>query len=270
MRLFILVISILTSVNSFCQTTPGCKDFRQGIFYTYQKNSTNKLVIYRSGNVQKEVNPNNGDSALWKIDWLDDCHYTLKLTSSSIQWKPDVVKVLNEHKFVYSILKTNNDYYTFKGAVDKSSNPVIIEDTIWLTEKIHPSNAEFFKQLRTENEARKLKDSSKYALLYIYRPGKLTNSMGNYFVYFNNIPLCVASNSSGYIFKILKEGRFQVSSRLFKDESAIDIDIKFGQVYYVKSMIHWGISSRLYNFKLETAKVEQQQGEIEFAGIKNK
>lgn len=270
MRLCLAIVSILAAVNVLGQTGAGCSDYKEGIFYTYQKNTTARLVIYRSGNEQKEVNPDNGDSALWKIEWLNDCSYTLKLKATNIQWKPAVLKVLNEHKFVYTILKADSAYYTFKGSVDNSSNPKIIEDTIWLSEKLHPGNTELFKQVRTEAEAGRITDTSKYALLYIFRPGKLTNSLSSYMVYFDNIPLCVAANNSGYIFKLLKEGRYQVMSRLFKDEAVVDIDVKFGQVIYVKSMIHWGISGRLYNFRLEMAKLTPQQGTTEFAGIKNK
>jgi hypothetical protein len=76
--------------------------------------------------------------------------------------------------------------------------------------------------------------------------------------------MCVAKNRSGYIFKILKEGKITFKSKLLKDESAVTVDIKFGKKYYIKSMIHWTISSRLYNFKLEMAAVAPEKGADEF------
>jgi len=34
-------------------------------------------------------------------------------------------------------------------------------------------------------------------------------------------------------------------------------------------MIHWGITSRLYNFKLEMASVEQEAGKAEFGEVRS-
>ena len=75
--------------------------------------------------------------------------------------------------------------------------------------------------------------------------------MGNYIVYFNDAIMCAAKNNTGYLFKIFKEGQFVIKSKLLKDKVEVKLDIKFGKSYYVKSMIDWGITSRLYNFKLE-------------------
>jgi len=227
-------------------------------------------VIYRLGDEQKEVNLTTGDSAFWKIEWNDDCTYTLKLKSTSFKWNAETMKFLKDHKFFYTILKTTNEYYTYKGSVDNASNPKIIEDTTWFLEKSTPTNSELFKPLKNEVEVRKMKDSSKYAILYLYRPGKITNSLGNYGIFFDNVAMCVARNNTGYIFKILREGKFPISSRLMKDESTVNVDIRFGQIYYVKSMIHWTISSRLYNFKLEMAKMDVVKGAAEFEEIENR
>lgn len=268
---FVLSFFLLSLVHVVLAQNPiSCKDLKTGVFYFYMKNSPDKFVVYRSESTQKEVSLLNGDSTIWDIQWLDDCSYSLKFKSTSQKWSPEVRKLTAEHKFVYSIKKMTTDYYTYQGTLDKASNLKLQDDTIWLSEKIGYTNTELFKRLRNENEVRKMKDTSRYAILYVYRPGKLTNSAGNYLVFFDNTPLCVASNSSGFIFKIFKEGKFPISSRLFKDDSTIDVDIKFGQVYYIKSMIHWGISSRLYNFKLETAKVSREQGEKEFEEIQNR
>ena len=75
--------------------------------------------------------------------------------SANIKWPPEQEKFIRQHKFIFTILKLTNDYYTFKGAVDKLSNPVIIEDTIWMTEKIQPSNGELFKLVKGEADVKK-------------------------------------------------------------------------------------------------------------------
>jgi hypothetical protein len=59
----------------------------------------------------------------------------------------------------------------------------------------------------------------------------------------------------------------RASSGLYKDQSSVPVDIHFGHVYYIKSMIHWGVSSRLYNFKLEMQQVDAQQGKQEFDAV---
>ncbi len=258
------------SVSAHCQTGVSCTDLKNGIFYYYQKNAPDHYLIYRTADFQKEVNLRTGDTTLWKIEWRDKCRYALIFESSSNQKIIENAKVLKKHKLVYTISALTDDYYCYTGSVDAPSNPQIWNDTIWLKEKTIVPNSELFQPIAGENELTHLKDTSKYALLYLYRPGKITNGFGNYFVYFDNVLMCVARNSSGYIFKILKEGNFQLASRLYKDESQVDVDIRFGKTYYIKSMIHWGISSRLYNFKLEMAAVTPEQGRLEFDKIRNK
>jgi hypothetical protein len=268
-KAFVLLF-LAISAASYGQVPVSCQDLKNGIFYYYQKNSPDHFLIYRMAETQKEINLTTGDTTVWKIDWQNDCNYSLKFQSSSTKRPPETVKLLKEHTLVYAVLKLAEDYYTFKGSVDNIANQQIIADTIWLKEKTTFTNTELFKRLRNEREAGKLRDTSKYAILYVYRPGKITNSLGNYFVYFDNVLMCVASNNSGYVFKVLKEGPFQVSSKLYKDEASVNLDIQFGKTYFVKSMIHWGISSRLYNFKLEMANVPPEQGQNEFENIKNK
>ena len=111
-------------------------------------------------------------------------------------------------------------------------------------------------------------DTSRYAIVYLYRPGKLTLSLSGFPVYCNDTLFWIARNRTGCLVKILKEGEMEWKSKLFKDESSVKVNIQFGHVYYIKSMIHWGISSRLYNFKLEMADVSPDIGRPEFEAVK--
>jgi len=266
----LLFLLLIIAVKSYSQHTVSCNDLKNGIYYYYTKNSPSHYILYRTENFQKEVDLTTGDTSLWKIAWQSDCKYSLQFVSSSLKRDPEFVKLLKNHKLVYTVTAVTDDYYAFRGYVDKESNPPIIADTIWLREKANISNSVLFKQLANDNETRRLKDTSRYAILYLYRPGKITNSLANYFVYFDEEIMCIAQNNSGYVFKVFKEGKFEVKSRLFKDESSVKLDIRFGNKYYVKSMIHWGISTRLYNFKLEMATVALQEGQTEFENIKNR
>lgn len=175
---------------------------------------------------------------------------------------------VKKHIFVYQIANVTNDYYTFYGYVDQPSSKPFYVDTMWLSEKAIFSEQGLF---RPTNEAmlkkKHFSDTSRYAVIYLYRPGKFTNSLGNYNIYFDNKFMCVARNKSGYIFTILKEGNFPIRSALYKDESSIDLHVQFGKKYYVKSMIHWGIFKRLYNFKLEMAQMKPEDGKPEFENV---
>ncbi|MEO7523519.1 MAG: hypothetical protein ABIT58_05455 [Ferruginibacter sp.] len=240
-----------------------CVDLRKGIFHMYPKNSADHYLIIRENEIVNEINTITGDSTLWEVKWPEDCVYSLKYISGSKKMDDKSRSFFEKHKLVYEVLNVTNDYYAFKGYIDNISSNPIVSDTIWLNEKATVVNNEIFKQIQNDPTTKPyLSDTSKYAILYVYRPGKIMNSLGNYVIYFDDNLMCIGKNNTGYIFKIFKEGNFELKSKLFKDESAVKINVKFGNVYYVKSMIHWGIN-KLYNFKLEMANVDHQVGQSE-------
>lgn len=78
----------------------------------------------------------------------------------------------------------------------------------------------------------------------------------------------MSRNNTGYVFKILKEGKYTLRTSIMKDSVQLPVDIRFGNRYYIKSDIHWGIHSRLYNFKLELSSVDAATGSKEFREVK--
>ena len=249
--------------------TPTCADLKDGIFHYYPKNSSDHDLNIREGEFLHETNSKSGDTILWQVKWIDECIYSLKYISGNRSMPEENLKFIKKHKLVYEIGRITKEYYLFKGYVDKVSDIPIQTDTMWLTEKANRVSNELFKPFANSYLLKKAKfsDTSNYAVLYLYRPKKFTNSLGNYFVYFDDNLMCVAKNNSGFIFKILKEGVFEVRSKLFKDESAVKLDVKFGKTYYVKSSIKLGITSRLYNFKLEMANIPPADGIPEFEEV---
>ncbi len=270
MRHILSIAFLLIAYSSFSQDSISCKDLRNGVFYGYFKNSDSRYVFHRDNKFQKEINLLTGDSTLWKIKWMNDCTYSLEFISTSEKISADQRELQSKHNFIFSITEVGKDYYTFKGSIDRSTNPVVLEDTMWFSEKLHPSNSELFKLLKSEKDIHRLRDTSKYAILYIYRPHKLSLGLADYLVYFDNVLMTAMPNNTGYAFKILKEGAFPVTSRLLGDVSTAKVEIKFGHVYYVKAAIKWTISKRLNNFKLETTQISNEKGEKEFEEIKNK
>jgi len=268
---FIACSLIITPRKAFSQDNPvTCADIKTGIFYFYPKNASNAFTERRDADYVYEKNTANGDSTAWRLTWKNDCEYVTEYAGGNAQLDDVQKKFLKQHKLVFHINTVTNEYYTFTGYVDKSSNQPITNDTIWFSPKVNLVNNKLFTKV---NDPAILKrdhfgDMSKYAVLYIYRPGKFTNSLGSHLVYFDENIMCLAKNKSGYIFKIFKEGVFDVTSRALKDASTVKLDVKFGNVYYVKSMVHWRVMAKhMYNFELENKVMTPEEGITEFAGV---
>ena len=245
---------LLFSLTCFiAQAQNDCETIKTGTFYYYPKNSTDNYLEIRDDKYLYETNLTKGDSAVYEIKWSDDCVYTLKYVSENAEVSDDAEKFNKKHKVLFEVNKITKDYYTFTGYIDKTSNQPILKDTMWLNIKNNVGSNLLFQPIKSPTEIKRahFTDTSKYAILYVYRPGKLTNSLGNYLVYFDEEIMCVAKNNSGYIFKILKEGNFKIKSRLIKQEAAADLDVKFGNTYvkelYNRCHIKWEIPEYIPN-----------------------
>ena len=177
---------------------------------------------------------------------------------------------MKKHKLLFTINKLTDDYYIYTGYLDKTSNLPISTDTMWMHEKVNIVSNELFKQVPSNQVFKKpvISDTAKYALLYIYRPGKTTLSLASYLVYFDNSLMCVAQNSSGFVFKIMKEGTFELKTRLNKDESSLPLDIHFGKTYFVKTFMQWGMYKHLSNYKMQNENINPAEGWADFQNIK--
>ncbi|MBV9962705.1 MAG: hypothetical protein JO072_10695 [Parafilimonas sp.] len=242
-----------------------CNDIKTGTFYYCPKNTNDNYLEVRNDKYLVETNLLKGDSSVYEIKWSNDCVYTLKYISGNAEISDAIIEFNKKHKLLFQVNKITKDYYLFTGYIDKTSNQPILTDTMWLNIKTNVAGNELFKQIKSPSEIKKahFRDTSKYAILYVYRPGKLSNSLGNYLIYFDDNIMCVAKNNSGYIFKILKEGNFKIESRLYKQEASTNLDIKFGNTYYVKSSIPWGIHGS-GNFKLKMEVMKPEDGETNF------
>ncbi len=268
MKIFTLLLLFLPCFLSAQETQISCDNLKQGIFHMYPINSTDHHLILREGDIAREVNAITGDSSFWEIKWTKDCVYSMKYSGGGTKMDEKTEAFLKKHKLVYEVTEITNDYYTFKGYVDKVAGNSFQSDTVWFNEKVNVVNNDLFKRILNPTGSKpSITDTSRYAILYVYRPGKITNSLGDFPVYFNDNIMCIAKNNTGYVFKVLKEGVFELKSRLYRDKSSINLSVKFGNVYYVKSMIHWGIHMG-NNFKLEMKNVSVPEGESEVANVK--
>ena len=269
LKKFVFIFVLFPFISKAQNNKLTCAEIKKGVFHFYPKNLSNHFLIIREDDIAHEIDLATGDTSVWEIKWTDDCVYSTKFISGSQKKDDNTLSFLKRHKFVFDVLNITDDYYVFKGYTDKISDLPIMSDTIWFNEKATVVNHELFKQVPNSVGKPVINDTSKYALLYVYRPGKITNSLGNYIIYFDDNVMCAAKNNTGYLFKIFKEGNFGIKSKLYKDESSVNVNIKFGKIYYAKSMIHWGLY-KLYNFKLEMENVDAATGESDIEKVKLK
>ena len=237
----------------------SCADLHNGTFHYYPKKSSAHIYCQRQGDLQYENDDSNTDTTVWQVQWTGDCTYTEKYISGSHTITRKRLAFMNKHVLGYRVIRVTDDYYVAKEYLDNKSLIYIETDTIWFHERLTFANNGLFEHYSNAAAAKSIfRDTSQYAILYVYRPAKVSNSLGSYPVYLDSSLLCIAQNNSVSMFKVLKEGKFILSSRLYKDVSNLPLDIHFGHIYYVKSMVHWAITSRLYNFKLENVLVDPQ------------
>lgn len=246
--IFLLFLTFIFVINSaFCQSNKTeCISVKNGIFFSYPKNSNDKYVCKREGTYQHEKNLVTGDTTVYKVDWINDCEYVLKFITSNAKMSAAEKDFWDKHKLVYTIIRVAENYYTFNGYADKSSNLVLVTDTMWLNEKINQVSNQLIQQVKNETVLKKshFSDTSQYAVLCLYRTGKFAASQVDMLVYFDNNLICDSKNGSAFIFKILKEGSFQLSSvsNMNKKSFELPLNIKFGQKYYVNASAKFAVN----------------------------
>ncbi len=269
-RIFLLValFSVFSTICANGQSKLSCADIKTGQFYFYAKNSTTRYRDVRDDKYVYEYDLDKGDSSVWKLDWLDDCTYSMKHVSGNAAMTPEMKDFVKKHPVVCRIENITEDYYTFKSYIDKPKGNAVLTDTMWLHEKVHFGDNLLFEQIPGRQAFRKARfsDTSKYAAVYIYRPGKFSNSWGDYILYMDDVPMCLMKNNTGYMFKLLKEGDHIFTSRLDKDSAAITFKTEVGKSYYLKPSIKWGFY-KFKNYKLEMFLKKPEDGKIEFEEV---
>lgn len=260
---------LVSRVTMYAQT--GCAVFHNGIFYAYPKNTNYRYTEYFDDNLQHEINNTTGDTALWAIKWNNDCEYESRYIAGSVKTDDKMTSFLKKHTLVTVIENVTPSYYFFKVYVDsKKNHEPIQEDTMWMNEKTIISNNTFFEYLPdTSSPSRQhLTDTSKFALLYVYRPGKIALSFSSSILYLDDNALCLSRNNSGYVFKILKEGNYTLRTSYMKDSVQLPVDFHFGKRYYIKSEWIWGLQKHIYNFRLALTNMDAATGSKEFSEVK--
>ena len=267
MKNLFLVVLVSPLLTLSQQNNPDCIQLKDITFYAYPRNSIDQYKIVRSKDKQVEHNLRSGDSTEYEIKWDKDCQYSLTYISSSEKKNPAQQEVLDKSKLAYEILTVTRNYYVYNSYLDKVL-PGNIEhrqmstDTAWLKPLKTPTNQEIFKIAKETPSVlkRNFKDTSQYAVIYMYRPHRTPASQNDYYVYFGEDFMFWAVNKTRATFKILKEGPVRIHAKSGEVESSVIIEIQFGHKYYIDCRIYPRPPYAAPEIRLE----EHADGEIGF------
>lgn len=125
---------ILVSLFTNCQLEQqNCDSLKKGNFYFYPSGSGLKYKIIRQDSIQTEIRLNTGDTSCWKVQWIENCRFTIKFLYGS---NPEVTKSLsNSHIIVMQILEIKKNYYVFRASRDSITSTFHITDTLWMNSR---------------------------------------------------------------------------------------------------------------------------------------
>lgn len=245
--IFLMLYFLIIAASAFSQTLT-CSDIKNGVFISFSKTDGSKTIYTRSGDVQKEFNASTRENVLWDLEWINDCSYYLKYNSGLEDKPKQESEMLKKHKFLIQITSVTQDYYIFQSFLDKESNPVILKDTLWIKQRRDAKNKLInnprIDSLLAVRKAAFDASLGKTATLYIYRPGKFSESADNCTIYYNDTVICTMANKSAYVIRLFKEGPATLTGRIRKQEVAVTLDVKYGQKYYLRCDLIWGIPAK--------------------------
>ena len=243
-----LMLYFLTYAPSAFSQTLNCSDIKNGVFISFSKIDGSKTIDTRSGEVQKELNTSTRETVLWDVEWINDCSYYLKYNSGMEDKTKKELDQLKKHKFLIQITSVSQDYYIFQAFLDKESNPVILKDTLWIKQRRDAKN-KLINNPKVDSVLALRKGAfdaslARTATLYIYRPGKFTESAVDCIIYYNDTAICTMNNKSAYGMRLFKEGPATFTARIGKQETSVKLDVKYGEKYYLRCVIKWAIPAK--------------------------
>lgn len=262
-RIFLVISLVLAQFAVKAQEVrESCPEIKDGTFYSYPANSNDQWKSERAGDVQKEINLVTGDTLFFKVNWEKNCSYTLKYQSGGKKLKREELEVLKQYAFVFTVSAATPDYYVSASYLESAKNYPVAFDTMWRQPRPVAANRVIFTNLNpAEQRKAKLKDTSQFALLYVYRPSKFMCSAVGFPLYANDILMAGFPPKGGaYVFKLWRQGRLRLQGQHRQAKDYVDIDVRFGQKYFVRVDTKWSLA-RCIPFLVEKDK---EKGEEEF------
>lgn len=241
--------------------------------YTYWPETSDHFISIFEGNKLTQIAGNLNDTVNYRIDWVDSCMFSMQYLSGGNKLPKRILDFNKEHIFYCRIDKITDEYVVSRTFQDRPKGRMLNRDTSWFSPKVAIAKSTSFQKISGPlfDPKTNLAGSANYALVYVYRPKKVGLMLTSYPLYFDDEVMCVMQNNSGYVFKVNKEGVHQFATQIFKDSDSVSVDIRFGQKYFIKPWIEWGMKKRGYNFKLHTEHItDQTKGAAEFGEVKMK
>jgi hypothetical protein len=105
----------------------NCKDIHTGEFYFYPKTFGKKYKIIRDEKIQKEVAIGTSDTSVSRINWVDDCTYSLDHISGGAK-----IPGNKQHRVFIQFFDITKNYYVVKMCADSLNSKYCLKDTIWV------------------------------------------------------------------------------------------------------------------------------------------
>lgn len=125
----------LFSFTVFAQSKENCKKIKTGTFYFYPAESKQQYMIVRDRFLQKEINLKTNDTSFWKVNWQNDCTFSLKFIKITLPLSEFENSFFHSHNTVIKILAIYQDFYVFKQGLD-SLNSKSVTDTLWFKPRL--------------------------------------------------------------------------------------------------------------------------------------
>src|ERR1700733_3492230 len=264
--IFIILAFYIPQILNAQDKPFNCSSIKSGTFYLYPNNTTESYKIIRNENSEIDYMLKSGDSIAFKIKWTGKCAYSLEYQSNNCGCGTEL-DVLKKHKLAREIVSLTGDYYTVKTYLDriddsKGEDRQLSTDTIWLKALEKVTNQEIFKPLTDSGPKieKNFRDTSRYAILYTYRPNRFMAMLNEYYVYCDNNFLFWAQNKAKAVFKIVRDGPITFYAKSGGEESRVTLNVQFGKKYFLECFIHHKISHATPELKM----IESKQGESEF------
>ncbi len=127
---YLLLLTSIAFIAVHCSSKKddaACKSVHMGTFYYYPQMADINYEIIRDSIFQREITLDTKDTAIFKMDWMDDCTYSLDYVSGG----PKYLKNETRKTVFIQLLKIEKEYYTMKACVGSLNAPNCFTDTLW-------------------------------------------------------------------------------------------------------------------------------------------
>lgn len=228
-------------------------------YYLYPKNTNDSTFVVRTRELMVETDLKTKDTTAWKLKWKDACIFSVEFLSGSKKLKPEEQEFLKSHKLIFKTAERTADYFIYESYIDKVSGNPFLVDTAFYKRKSAPVDNRLFVPVKLSDlKKQRFSDTSKYAVVGIYRKGEFTCSAVEGLVYLNDEVIAGLKTKSAYLFKVYKEGTLKFGSSFNNKISVKNVQVQFGKRYYIQIDPVWAQSCKPELIVSDDAQAKQE------------